>query len=62
MISLRKQIEESENSEARARALTKAFLGLIGAVPKAALPANSELAAHSRDKLEKAAEPLKGEP
>jgi diguanylate cyclase (GGDEF)-like protein len=62
MISLRKQIQESENSEGRARALTKAFLSLIGALPKVALPANSELAAHARESLDKAADSLKGEP
>ena len=39
MISLRKQIQDSENAEGRARALAKAFLGLIAEVPKAALPA-----------------------
>jgi diguanylate cyclase (GGDEF)-like protein len=61
MISLRKQIEESENSEARGKALTKAFLGLTSAVPKAALPANAELAAQSRETLEKVTAPLKGE-
>lgn len=62
MISLRKQIEDSENSQARARALAKALLGLISAVPRAALPANAELAAHSRETLEEVTEPLKGEP
>jgi diguanylate cyclase (GGDEF)-like protein len=62
MISLRKQIQDSEDAEARARALAKAFLGLISAVPKAALPANASLAAQSRESLEKAGEPLKGEP
>ena len=62
MISLRKQIQDSENAEALVRALAKAFLGLISAVPKAALPANAELAAKSRENLEKAVEPLKGEP
>ena len=62
MISLRKQIQDSENAEARARALAKAFLGLISEVPRAALPANAGLAAHSRESLEKAGEPLKGEP
>jgi diguanylate cyclase (GGDEF)-like protein len=62
MISIRKQIEESENSEARARALVKAFLGLTGALPKAALPANAELAAQCKENLDKAAEPLKNEP
>ena len=62
MISLRKQIEDSENSEARSRALAKAFLSLISTVPKAALPANAELAAQSREALDKAGAPLKGEP
>ena len=62
MISLRKQMDDAENADARARALTGAFLGLAAAVPKAALPANAELAAHSRDSLEKAVEPLKREP
>ena len=62
MISLRKQIEESENADGRARALAKAFLSLIFALPKAALPANAELSAQARELLEKSAEPLKGEP
>jgi len=62
MISLRKEIRDAENSEARLRALTKAFLGLLFAVPKAALPANVELAAQSREDLEKAAESFKSEP
>ena len=62
MISLRKQIQDSENAEAWARALAKAFLGLISEVPRAALPANAGLAAHSRESLEKASAPLKGEP
>jgi diguanylate cyclase (GGDEF)-like protein len=62
MISLRKQMEESENSEGRARAFLKAFLGLMGALPKAALPASAELAAQCRETLEKAASTLKSEP
>ena len=62
MISLRKQIQDSENSEARAQALTKAFVGLISAVPKAALPASADLAVQCRDNLDKVAESLKGEP
>jgi diguanylate cyclase (GGDEF)-like protein len=62
MISLRKQIQESENSEIRARAFAKVFSVLMGAIPKAALPANAELAISSRDSLERAAEPLRGEP
>jgi diguanylate cyclase (GGDEF)-like protein len=55
-------MEESENSEIRARAFLKAFLGLIASVPKAALPANAELAAQCRERLEQVAEPLKNEP
>jgi diguanylate cyclase (GGDEF)-like protein len=62
MISLRKEIRDSENADARARALAKAFLALLSAIPKAALPANADLAAHSRESLEKVAEPLKNEP
>jgi diguanylate cyclase (GGDEF)-like protein len=62
MISLRKQMEESENSEARARALLKAFVGLMAAVPKAALPANAELAAKCREVLDGITAPLKSEP
>jgi diguanylate cyclase (GGDEF)-like protein len=62
MISIRKQIEDSENSETRARALLKAFLGLMGALPKAALPASAHLAAQCRENLEKAAATLKSEP
>lgn len=62
MISLRRQMQESENAESRARALLKALLGVMFAVPKTALPANPELADKSRAALEKAADPLKGEP
>jgi diguanylate cyclase (GGDEF)-like protein len=62
MISLRKYMRDSENAEERARALAKVFLGLISAVPNAALPANAGLAALSRENLEKAGEHLKGEP
>jgi diguanylate cyclase (GGDEF)-like protein len=62
MISLRKQMQDSENSETRARAMVKTFLGVLSAIPKAAVPTSSELAAQCREKIEKAAEPLKGEP
>jgi diguanylate cyclase (GGDEF)-like protein len=62
MISLRKEMRDAENAEGRARALAKAFLGLLSAIPRAALPANAELAVQSKDTLEKAGEPLKGEP
>ena len=62
MISLRKNIEDSENSEARARALAVALVSLASAIPKAAQPANAQLARECRESLEKAVEPLKGEP
>ena len=62
MISLRKQIQDSENAEGRAKALARALVGLLGAVPKTALPANSDVAAQCRTVLEAAAEEIKGEP
>ena len=62
MISLRKEMRDSENAEARAKALGKAFQGLLSAVPKTALPANSELALHAKEKLDEVADTLKGEP
>jgi len=62
LISLRKQMEESEYSELRCRALLKAFLGLINVLPKAALPANPELSGQCKQSLEEAAAPLKGAP
>ena len=62
MISIRKQMEESATAETRARAFLKAFLALIASVPKAALPANAELAAQCRETLDSVAAPLKSEP
>jgi diguanylate cyclase (GGDEF)-like protein len=62
MISIRKKMEESETSEARARAFLRAFLGLLASVPKAALPANAELAAQCRENIANLAAPLKNEP
>lgn len=62
MISLRKQMDNLDNAEARARALASAFLGLLQAIPKVALPPGGELAAKCREILEKAAEPLKNSP
>jgi diguanylate cyclase (GGDEF)-like protein len=62
MISLRKQIQDSENAEGRARGLAKALLAVLSSVPKTALPANADLAARCRESLERAGEPLKGEP
>jgi diguanylate cyclase (GGDEF)-like protein len=62
MISIRKQMEESATADARARAFLRAFLGLVASVPKAALPANAELAAQCRETLDTVAAPLKSEP
>ena len=62
MISLRKQMEESENSELRSRALLKAFLELINVLPKAALPANPEFSGQCKQNLEEATAALKGAP
>jgi len=62
MISLRKEMRDAENAEGRARALAKALLALLSAIPKTALPANADLAAQSKEHLEKAGDPLKGEP
>ncbi|MEI9973021.1 MAG: diguanylate cyclase [Ignavibacteriota bacterium] len=62
MISLRKEMRDSENADARARALAKAFLGVLSAVPKTALPANSNLAAESKETFDRVADTLKGEP
>lgn len=62
MISLRKQMEESESSELRSRALLKAFLELINVLPKAALPANPELSGQCKQNLEEATAALKAAP
>ena len=52
MISIRKQIQDSENTEGRAKALVRAFVGLMEAVPKTALPASADVSAHCRERLE----------
>jgi len=62
MISLRKEMRDAENAEGRARALAKAFLNLLSVIPKAALPANADLSAQSKENLDEVGEPLKGEP
>ena len=62
MISIRKQIEESEHSELRFRALLKALLGLTTVLPNAALPANSEISSNCKKELERVTAPLTGAP
>jgi diguanylate cyclase (GGDEF)-like protein len=62
LISLRKQIEESEHLAVRFQALLKALRGLTTVLPNAALPANSELSSHCKKELERVTAPLTGEP
>ena len=62
MISIRKQIQDSENAEGRAKALVRAFVGLMSAVPKTAIPGSPDVAAQTRERLEKAAGEIKDEP
>jgi diguanylate cyclase (GGDEF)-like protein len=62
LISIRKQIDESEQLATRFQALVKAFLGLATAVPKTALPANPELSGQCKESLEKVTATFKFEP
>jgi diguanylate cyclase (GGDEF)-like protein len=62
LISLRKQIDESELFALRFRALLKALLGLTTVLPSAALPANDELFFRCKKELERVTAPLTGEP
>ena len=62
MISLRKEIEESEQVALRFRALLKVLLELTTLLPKAALPANAELSSNCKKELEQVTAPLAGEP
>ena len=56
-------MQESANpGSARRARWSKLSLALIGAVPKAAIPAGTVTATQCRENLEKVAEPLKGEP
>ena len=59
MISIRREMEESEQVAASFPALLKVFLELVTAVPKAALPANPELFAECEQKVEEATARLK---
>ena len=53
MISILKQIGESENAILRFRALRKAYLELTKALPKAALPANPELSEQCKEEFDR---------
>ena len=59
VISLRRKIDESEQYDAGYKALARVFLNLVAALPKAALPANPDLAAECKEQLEGASAPLK---
>jgi diguanylate cyclase (GGDEF)-like protein len=58
LISIRRQMDESEHFATCFAALLKAFLGLTTAVPRTALPANSELSTQCKQNLERATAPL----
>src|SRR5271157_6508282 len=55
MISIRKQILEADYFAPRFEALRSAHLALTTGLPKAALPANPELATHCKETLDQAA-------
>jgi diguanylate cyclase len=55
MISIRQQIREADHFAPRFEALRNAHLALTTALPKAALPANPELAGHCKESLDQAA-------
>jgi diguanylate cyclase len=55
MISIRRQILEADHFAPRFEALRNALLGLTAVLPKAALPANPELATHCQETLDQAA-------
>jgi diguanylate cyclase (GGDEF)-like protein len=62
LISIRREMDESEQFAASFAALLKVFLELATAVPKAALPANPELFAQCGQQLEQATAQLKRRP
>jgi diguanylate cyclase (GGDEF)-like protein len=55
MISIRRQILEADHFAPRFEALRNALLALTAVLPKAALPANPELATHCKESLDQAA-------
>lgn len=58
MISLRKEIEASEQFVPRFQALLRAFLGLAALVPKTALPASLELSEECKADIDRLTAPL----
>jgi diguanylate cyclase (GGDEF)-like protein len=62
LISLLKHIDESEHVAIRFAALRKAFLSLTAALPKTALPANSELSSRCKEDIKRVTVPLAGDP
>lgn len=62
MISIRKEMDESQQLADRFSALLQAFLDVGAAIPKAALPADPELFAQCSQKVEQAAATLKSRP
>jgi diguanylate cyclase (GGDEF)-like protein len=59
LISIRRQIEESESSVTRFKALLKAFLDVAAVLPKMVAPANPESSKRWREALERTTAPLK---
>ena len=55
MISIRRQILEADHFAPRFEALRNALLALTAVLPRAALPANPELATHCKESLDQAA-------
>ena len=59
MISIRKQIEDSEGLVARFKALLNAFLGVAAVLPKTVAPASPEVCKRWKEALERTTAPLK---
>jgi len=62
LISIRKEMDESQQLADRFSALLQAFLDVGATIPKAALPADPELFAQCGQKIEQAAATLKSSP
>lgn len=61
MISIRRQIEDSEGRVARFKALLNAFLDVAAALPKTVAPASPEASKRWKEALERTTAPLKGD-
>jgi len=59
LISIRKQIEDSEGLVARFKALLNAFLGVAAVLPKMVAPASPEVSKRWKEALERTTAPLK---